>query len=366
MTDRGGVLLFAGLVAGAIAGAWSFLARCQTCELSDVGVWTIPFGIGLAIASLVVFFTWGVPALAGVTAAKPAHSRAIWRVFEIVAVAFAVYAAFVAKETFDDQRRLSAYQILGMAQASPQAKWYAAGTILEFDGDLVGFDTGCKNRNEPMFFDFVDRPCAIVVGLNISGTLDDRSYGDRLSEFVANDTVFADGFWRNFQFYRGEMTNSYFGAQRMENIRFDQVDLRWSGFMIGYSFSENPKLWSGLGNDGPPASVFVANSDVTGAEFASDDPTRFNFYSTNLSGAEFSGAVLPKGFYAGSNWYVTGNPPLVNDDPSPNLVDFVCGRDIGRGGDPFGHPDCTLTEAGKELLGEAPLVPSEETSEPSQ
>jgi hypothetical protein len=69
----------------------------------------------------------------------------------------------------------------------------------------------------------------------------------------------------------------------------------------------------------------------------------------------FGSGLIPDGAFDDMNWYVRGNPPMVDGVARPDLVDFVCERPIDpRIDDPRDAWVCHLTATGKRVYGERP------------
>lgn len=236
--------------------------------------------------------------------------RAALILTEAGALAAAIYGAVIAKETFDDARRLSAYQLLATPSAPTNAKWHAAATLLSMDNTVVAFDPGCGDN------------CDAIEDLDLVGP----NSGGRFVGVHADGAWFSGGSIRSVQFDNGTMKEATFDATELIDVRFIAMDMKGAIFAQDRKDrnpTDNPIFAVGR-EDPPPASITkldLEGDDISEGKVAIKILGTLFLEGSNISDTRFMGNGVPQGF---DNYFIVGHRPLLNGTPIETLADYVC------------------------------------------
>ncbi len=241
---------------------------------------------------------------------------AIITIGALAPIGLAIWGGIVAKEAFDDQKRLSSYQLLASDTASARVKWVAAIAVLQIDSEVAGPTISC----EP-----ADNSCDMHTGLDIVGPAQDDLQPDHYWSFIsatANGQFFNEGEWRSLLFRDAQMQNMRLQDVEVTRVVFQNSNL--DGLVIDDSIIESAPpmttdltIWkssmrAGRINLRNYADLWIEESDVSDATFTGDL-------------ASFTGNV--------SNYYFVGHPPKDASGPRPDLAAFECTPPVlGRDG----------------------------------
>ena len=257
---------------------------------------------------------------------------------ELLAVGAAIWGILLARETLDDQRRLSAYEILDSDNAPSNAKWAAAQTVLALDRSLFGLTTDCDEQPP------VAQPIELVIhcpeveDVNLAG---DRSSHLRIANFNIPSTHFVGGSLRNVDFQRGILTFAAFRAVEMVDLSFSETLLQDASFWLRPNRDKDPtatetrpaifQWWADRFSRLPTRiapRVTFDHADLSRAVMTGDDLRNVSFSKSNLSGMVLVGQLDPAAFVGKKNYFVgTAAPEVASESGAVDasfMVEFVC------------------------------------------
>lgn len=267
--------------------------------------------------------------------------RTAWTAVEGLVVAFTVFGAFLAYGAFEEQTKLSAYQLLSTPSASPEVKWMAALTVVEKDGRVVGPTIDCPPSPSG------DRlPCGTLDRFAILGQ---PSTPFEIHRCQADSMTFMAPRISNLIFQQCTMTNMRVYDPSLTNVEFALSDL------TGTRFERLPPMQATAAFPARTDLVF-SSSNLTDVQFDYD----FDLKSVEIFHSDISGISIhidqidPDATFASSYFY-DDHPPRIMDDMNKETrrlvtIGWICPAAARRPFDPFSHPDgCVQQEKPLDL-----------------
>ncbi|MEO6012985.1 MAG: hypothetical protein ABIQ30_05305 [Devosia sp.] len=254
-------------------------------------------------------------------------------VIEALAILAAIGALFysgwqteLTRVALEDQRKMSAYQLMGMAGISPATRWQGAIVALRVDTEVSGFDDGCEDLSDAVS-DF-SGICVWHRDLSLDGSASPDPWS--LLRPSLTRELFSGGEMRNLYVAEGKMTSTTLRPSLMEDVVFLLMDMQNLEF-APRSIGKSARQYSVLISRSSLKNSVIRARGLQGLRISKSDISDIQVFGTeNLS--------------LDGNWYLEGHPPLRENAPAPSLAAFVCRTPLAMGEAPADGTNCRLLE----------------------
>lgn len=209
----------------------------------------------------------------------------------------------LARMAFEDQRRMSAYALLGTDTAGTADRFTALDSLLSSGHSVSRLEMPCEETvNVPNFA----YTCNWVFGFDVEAS-DGPADVDRASLSYANlqGQRFSGPVLRELTVERSNLVDVYLSGATISDVQIRESTAK------------------GLGLDGEVSNLTFIASDVTGASFDTIDLATVEFDDSNVSGAILCFTMpcdRPPDATFSRAWYFEDTPPIGLEEFEPPLI----------------------------------------------